>query len=474
MLLRTDPKPEATTSSKETASSVNRRSDPEYGNQLTAGQWACAVGRSLYPAYKLAIVPMQISQKYHLAQARALNQSDERNVQVKTATTRLFGMLDLSLVGGEPTFPAEILLDHNSSYDGVAALVDDRQDHGNEHDRASREQLLNRIAAYLDVPLLRSVALSDVASTRALLVPGDTLDVSDDAMVPPDTAILGGVVPAKFIGTKAITHALVDDQAKRPPEWSGLMAEAMGDAALLGYTAFSRTDAARAGRSMLTNGPVRIKDVCGKAGLGQSVVHDAIALDAALALEDPDSLTQCGIVLEANLTDVVTYSVGSVQLGTESISYWGSQNLTTDNAGREVYGGSDLCVVRGGLDALSALDLPASLVRAIACAATFDRAAHLAYPDVRLTRRNYDVIEGLDHAGTWRIGVLEQSWRVGGASGAEIAAFEALRAEPDTESVRCSTVEVYDIVTPPVGATLYYQGHDPVVGPMTKYAVRLA
>ena len=101
---------------------------------------------------------------------------------------------------------------------------------------------------------------------------------------------------------------------------------------------------------MLANGPVRIKDVCGKAGLGQSVVHDAVALDAALALEDPESLAQCGIVLEANLTDVVTYSVGSVQLGDESISYWGSQNLTTDHGGREVYGGSDLFVVRGDLD----------------------------------------------------------------------------------------------------------------------------
>jgi hypothetical protein len=277
-------------------------------------------------------------------------------------------MLDLSIVGSEPTFQAGILLGRHSSYNGVAALIDDRQDNGNEHDRASRNQLLERIAAYLNVPLLPAVALSDAPSTKALLVPGDTLEVSDDVLIPSDAAILGGVVPAKFIGTKAITHALVDDQAKRPPKWSGLMADAMGDAALLGYTAFSSVDAARAGRSMLANGPVRIKDVCGKAGLGQTVVHDAIALDAALALEDPDSLTQCGIVLEANLTDVVTYSVGSVQLGTESISYWGSQNLTIDNAGREVYGGSDLWVVRGDLSALSALDLPVSLARAIACA----------------------------------------------------------------------------------------------------------
>jgi hypothetical protein len=91
-----------------------------------------------------------------------------------------------------------------------------------------------------------------------------------------------------------------------------------------------------------------------------------------------------------------------------------------------------------------------------------------------LTRRNYDVIEGTDATGSRRIGVLEQSWRVGGASGAEIAAFEAFADDLDCAAVRCSTVEIYAEVTPPVGATVYFSGVDPVVGAMTKYAVRLA
>ncbi|RYY05285.1 MAG: DUF3182 family protein, partial [Alphaproteobacteria bacterium] len=285
---------------------------------------------------------------------------------------------------------------------------------------------------------------------------------------------LGGVVPAMFIGTKSITHGLVDEHAARPDEWSSDMVRLMGDAALPGYTAFDHADAAKAGRLLLAKGPVRIKDVCGKAGLGQTVVRSAAELDAALALEDADDLARCGIVLEENLTDVVTYSVGLVELGGETISYWGSQNLTSDHKGREVYGGSDLSVVRGGFAELTKLDLPDHLAQVIRCAAIFDEAAHAAYPDIILTRRNYDVIEGADAAGVRRIGVLEQSWRVGGASGAEIAAFEAFHAEPDTTQVRCSTVEAYDLVTPPVGATVYYRGEDPVVGTMTKYAVRYA
>jgi len=359
---------------------------------------------------------------------------------------------------------------------GVAALVDHASPAGNVHDRASRATLLQHVAALLSQPLLDPLNAEEASKTNALLVPGDALEEKDalEAGIFDRSDILGGVVPAFFIGTKSITHGLVDEYAARPDEWSFDMVRLMGDAALPGYTAFNHADAAKAGRLLLARGPVRIKDVCGKAGLGQTVVRSAAELDAALAFEDADDLARCGIVLEENLTDVVTYSVGVVELGGKTISYWGSQNLTTDHQGREVYGGSDLFIVRGGFAELSKLDLPAHLARAIRCAAIFDEAAHAAYPDIILTRRNYDVIEGVDAAGERRIGVLEQSWRVGGASGAEIVAFEAFHAEPDTTQVRCSTVEVYDLVTPPVGATIYYRGVDPVVGAMTKYAVRYA
>jgi hypothetical protein len=359
---------------------------------------------------------------------------------------------------------------------GVAALVNHTASEGNVHDQASRAVLLDRIASLLEQPLLAPMGTDEAAKTNALLVPGDALeeDAATEAGIFDRSDILGGVVPAFFIGTKGIAHGLVDDNAQRPQEWSFEMARLLGDAALPGYTAFSHADAAKAGRLLLAQGPVRIKDVCGKAGLGQAVIHSEAELDAALALEDAEDLACYGIVLEENLCDVVTYSVGVVELGGKTISYWGSQNLTTDHQGREVYGGSDLFVVRGGLAGLAKLDLPEHITQAVRCAAIFDRAAHAAYPDIILTRRNYDVIEGTDIHGHRRIGVLEQSWRVGGASGAEIAAFEAFRAEPDTTHVRCSTVEVYDIVTLPAGATLYFQGVDPVVGAMTKYAVRYA
>jgi hypothetical protein len=59
---------------------------------------------------------------------------------------------------------------------------------------------------------------------------------------------------------------------------------------------------------------------------------------------------------------------------------------------------------------------------------------------------------------------------MGGASGAEIAALEAFRAEPGLRAVRASTVEIYGGAVPPPHATVYFHGVDERDGPMTKYA----
>jgi hypothetical protein len=68
--------------------------------------------------------------------------------------------------------------------------------------------------------------------------------------------------------------------------------------------------------------------------------------------------------------------------------------------------------------------------------------------------------------------VLEQSWRIGGASGAEIAALEAFLATPALRAVRAATVERYgEGHAPPPHATIYFRGTDERDGPMTKYAL---
>ena len=87
------------------------------------------------------------------------------------------------------------------------------------------------------------------------------------------------------------------------------------------------------------------------------------------------------------------------------------------------------------------------------------------------SRCNYDVAQGFDESGRWRSGVLEQSWRIGGASGAELAALHAFKADPTLKTVRASTHEIYaDNPTPPPGAVVHFDGVDPEVGRLLKYA----
>jgi uncharacterized protein DUF3182 len=108
----------------------------------------------------------------------------------------------------------------------------------------------------------------------------------------------------------------------------------------------------------------------------------------------------------------------------------------------------------------------------VAQARVYDAAAMEHFPGLFASRRNYDVARGLDARGRRRSGVLEQSWRLGGASGAEVAALEAFRAAPALRAVRAATVEIYGEGTaPPPGATVYFHAVDGRDGPLLKYAL---
>jgi hypothetical protein len=215
---------------------------------------------------------------------------------------------------------------------------------------------------------------------------------------------------------------------------------------------------------------VRLKHVRACGGRGQQVVSEPAELAAALEATAPDELANDGVVLEENLADVTTCSVGQVRVADHVASYYGTQRLTPDNGGVPVYGGSELVVARGDFDALLGLDLPAAARLAVAQARSYDAAASECFPGLFASRRNYDVAQGLASSG-WRSGVLEQSWRIGGASGAEIAALEAFDAEPSLDVVRASTVEVYGPYQPPAQATVYFSGVDQEVGQITKYSL---
>src|SRR5690606_32699696 len=118
--------------------------------------------------------------------------------------------------------------------------------------------------------------------------------------------------------------------------------------------------------------------------------------EEALAEIDAARLAQEGVVLELNLLDVRTFSVGQCRLGGILASYCGTQRLTRANDGRQVYGGSELLVARGGWDELLALELAPQTRVAIRQARVYHEAALACFEGMFATRSNYDVAQGYD------------------------------------------------------------------------------
>ncbi len=313
----------------------------------------------------------------------------------------------------------------------------------------------------------------DAANGRLYFVPAETLTGLDTARqlgIHGLQDLLGGVVPHAFIGTKVISHGLIAPDASAPEGWRAEFTNRVVNHVLPGYSAFSVDDARRAAVEMLRDGKVRVKEPCGIGGLGQHVVSSEAELDRVLRNMDAGRVSKEGLVLERNLDDVRTFSVGQIEIGDLRASYCGTQDLTADNNGQHVYGGSTLRVVRGTLQDLLAHPVETHLRDAVRAALAYHAAVVDCFPGVMVSRSNYDVALGT-HNGKPLLGVLEQSWRVGGATGAELAALTAFRNDPQCVRATASTREIYGKdATVPEDADVYFQGEDRSVGTLTKYA----
>jgi hypothetical protein len=339
------------------------------------------------------------------------------------------------------------------------------------HDDASRAHAGARLAQLLGYAFAGEYGAQDDGAGHAYFLPDETLLAADAARlgVRSGADLFGGVAPHAFVATKAITHPLVWPDAHSPPGWSHAVGPLLEGVVLHGYTAFARDDARRAAREVLRRGRARLKRVTGIGGSGQTAVADLDAFDAALAGVADDELATHGVVVEQNLEEAVTYSIGQLEVGGRRIAYYGTQRSVRNHHGHDVYGGSDLVVVRGGVEALERVDMPAHAREALARARRYDAAVARAFPGFFASRRNYDVACGRDDDDGVHVGVLEQSWRFGGASAAEIAALHAFERDAGLDLVLASTHEVYGEVDVPAHALVSFRGVDPQAGAMTKY-----
>src|SRR3954468_21917736 len=302
-------------------------------------------------------------------------------------------------------------------------------------------------------------------------VPDDTLLVDEASSLgihrPND--FYGGVVPHPFVKTKAITHTLVEEDAHRPEGWSPAFAKRVRGIVLPGYTAFSAREARIAAKRMLPRSAVRAKKPLGASGKGQTLVTTPQELDAWLETCAAEEMATYGLVLEENLRQVRTLSVGHIAVDGLAVAYCGMQRITKDNEGRSVYGGSDLVCVRGGWDALDALAMEPDVRTAVAEAKLYDQAMS-DYPGFMASRRNYDIGQGIDSEGRPRSGVFESSWRIGGASPAELLALLEFTQDPSAQLIEAAHVaEFGKHREAPAGAVVHFEGDDPQAGRLIRY-----
>lgn len=338
------------------------------------------------------------------------------------------------------------------------------------HERAVQRLLGEKLAALLGCPFLGPRQTGTEVRGRYYFLPEDSLvgDTRHLGIEGPDD-FFGGQVGHAFIATKAISHPALDAPRRLPAGWSELFARQVQSVTLQGFSVFDLEDAGEAGQRLLRQGPVRLKPVDGTAGRGQQVVRTPAELDAALAALDAQRVAQHGLVLEEDLQQPITYSVGQIRVAGTTLSYHGTQQLTDDGHGNPVYGGSQLTLVRGDYLALMSLELPRAVRLSVQQARIFELAALEVYPSIQASRRNYDVALGLNAQGQSRSGVLEQSWRIGGASAAEIFALEAFIQDPQLQTLQAATHEHYRDAPPPPGSICLYRGQESEDGPIAKY-----
>src|SRR5258706_8208834 len=157
---------------------------------------------------------------------------------------------------------------------------------------------------------------------RARRYPGPLYFVPNDTLVGINTAqklgirneqdLFGGVVPFAFAATKTITHALPAADSRAAEGWSREFTSSVRDVVLPGCSAFTRCDARSAGARLLELGRVRIKRPAGIGGLRPVGGDDARALDGQLASLADDARSRAGLVLQQDMTDIVTHSVRHV------------------------------------------------------------------------------------------------------------------------------------------------------------------
>lgn len=237
------------------------------------------------------------------------------------------------------------------------------------------------------------------------------------------------------LDTKTLLHPVFGNP--KPEAHDVSFAEEVKDTVLPGFSAFTKKSALQTYIKLFRNDEtnVRFKHPKKSDSDGQTVVHSTEETRKIITTHFDSEDENLGLVLETNVIDPQTISIGEIVIGGVTYSRIGFQDEVENNEGNTVFGGGVVHVIEGSLsDLVSKRDGDNDAITLAL------RQAHTVLEAVRsrTTTSNYiacDVIQGTDVSGNLISGVTDLTLRTGGMTGAELIAIREMGTSGNKEQV---------------------------------------
>lgn len=294
------------------------------------------------------------------------------------------------------------------------------------------------------------LSLNTKIDSRDILFPHKSLPVSagEELGVTSQNQIFGSVIEPIY-AEKSIFHPLINKPEVAPRNFPHKFPKQLFEskATLPGYTVFCLDDALSAFELLKLQGVVvRLKDPQGSSGTKQLIVASRTEVEEFVKSIDPSKLKALGLVLESNLINssdpkaaLRAYSAGWTVIDGKIYSYIGEQ-MFGETGTVDRYLGTKLYMVRGTTNNLIDFAKEKKLQSILQCLSKVKRAM-VFLPYLIGSRINFDFLVGIPEtlpANRYikeRTYVVEQSFRVGGATPAELLGIQYLNTHKNAEIV---------------------------------------
>lgn len=241
---------------------------------------------------------------------------------------------------------------------------------------------------------------------------------------------------------KAILHKSVSSNA--PGFYSPDFAHRVRDLVLPGFSAFSKADLIRTFKkheSTQTHS-FRLKLPEKSDGHGQYQIRDQEHLDQILKTQSDKVVAEEGLVIEADLHDAQTISVGFAVLGNDTYSFIADQRNDVAE-GRQRYLGAGVIVIRGDMRRLvDATQSGSNHEKAVRTAQVFYD--HYSHFDPVASRLSFDYLTGYDKQREHLSGITDITARLGGTCPALLLSVLELKKNPQATAVKAEVNLNYD------------------------------